>query len=108
MLAPRRTDRDRDDRDAAGRGLHAFVPFGVRVGASALLVLPVVQFVVSYAIATGSLDGIVEYAPVAAFDGAVAAVNDAIADPLPALLLFLLGSATVWLAFGPRPRRRRR
>jgi hypothetical protein len=103
MLARRHTDPDRGDR--RGSRLHALVPFGVRVGALALLAIPVVQFVVSYAIATGSLDGIVEYAPVAAVDGAVAAFTDALADPLPALLLLLLGSATVWLAFGPRRRR---
>lgn len=74
----------------------------VRVGALLLIALPFGQYVISWWIATGSLDGLVEGLPLAALESGAAFVSLAFGDPLRAALTIALGWLTWRLAFGRR------
>ncbi|POH59657.1 hypothetical protein C3B59_17345 [Cryobacterium zongtaii] len=79
----------------------------VRIGALIALAAPFVQFVASYWFATGSLDGLLEYLPLAALESAGDFLVSALRDPVRSLLLAGVGWVTWVLAFGRLGRRKR-
>lgn len=76
----------------------------IRLGALILLALPPVQFAWEWWLAVGSFDGLIEYLPIAGLQSAADFALLAFADPIRAALMLLLGTATWWLAFGPKRR----
>lgn len=87
---------------------YARLKASVRTGAMIALAAPLLWYTALYWWTTGTLDGLIETMTISAIESALELPTLILADPVKTLIWLAAGTLAARLAFGPRPRRRKR